>query len=158
GQIVSWDLFPMLGISPQLGRGFLADEERPGSNVVVISHEFWQTRFGGDQALVGRTITLNGGPHTVVGIAPPGFQFPAENKSAQIWTTVARDTTVDAAAGQPITEQRGARLLNGIARLKPGVGLDQARAQMDVVAASLAQQYPDSNKNLPASYIQPELE
>src|SRR5215469_3728643 len=58
GEIVSWDLFPMLGINPQLGRGFLPDEERPGSNVVVVSHEFWQTRFGGDPALVGRTITL----------------------------------------------------------------------------------------------------
>jgi putative ABC transport system permease protein len=154
GEIVSWDLFPALGVQPEIGRGFLPEEEKPGSGAVVLSHQLWQAQFGGDRSLVGKSITIDGRPHTVAGIAPPGFRFPAESNLAQIWTTIATDATVQ--MGEPITEQRGARLLSATGRLKPGVAIEQARAQMDLVAGALAQQHPE-NKNLPATYIQPQL-
>jgi putative ABC transport system permease protein len=154
GEIVSWDLFPALGIKPEIGRGFLPEEEKPGSGAVVLSHELWQARFGADPTLVGKSITVDGRPATVAGIAPPGFRFPADKNLAQIWVTIASDATVE--TGQPVTEQRGARLLNVFGRLKPGVAVDGAHAQMDLVAASLAKQYPE-NKNIPATDIKPQL-
>ena len=153
--VVSWDLFELLGVAPALGRGFLPDEEAPAARVVVLSHDVWQTQFGGDPAIVGRAITLDGQPNTVVGVAPAGFTYPIDRRPIQIWTTLARDAS--SATVQPITEQRGARLLNAIARLPPGMSIDQARAQLDGVTARLAREYPDSNKNLPATYVQPEL-
>jgi putative ABC transport system permease protein len=155
GMVVSWDLFDLLGVAPALGRGFLPDEEAPSARVVVISHEVWQTQFGGDRAIVGRSITIDGEPNTVVGVAPAGFTYPIGRRPIQIWTTLARDASSGTA--QPITEQRGARLLNAVARLAPGMSVDQARAQLDGVTARLATEYPDSNKNLPATYVRPEL-
>ena len=136
-------------MTPALGRGFLPDEEAPAARVVVLSHDVWQTQFGGDPAIVGRSITLDGQPNTVVGVAPVGFTYPIERRPIQIWTTLARDAS--SATVQPITEQRGARLLNAVARLPPGMSIDQARAQLDGVTARLAREYPDSNKNLPTT-------
>ena len=153
--VVSWDLFDLLGVAPALGRGFLPEEEAPSARVVVLSHEVWRTQFGGDPAIVGRSITLDGEPNTVVGVAPAGFTYPIERRPIQIWTTLARDASSQTV--QPITEQRGARLLNAVARLPPGMSIDQARAQLDGVTARLAAEYPDSNKNLPATYVRPEL-
>ncbi len=155
GQIVSWDLFPMLHVQPALGRGFLPHEEAAAERVVILSHELWRGRFGGDPAIAGTTLMIDGQPHTVVGVAPPRFEFPITHDSAQIWTTVARD----AASGTvPVTEQRGARMLDAMARLKPGVSIEQAQAQMDTIAASLAARYPDSNKNQPGTYVRPEID
>jgi putative ABC transport system permease protein len=153
--VVSWDLFELLGVTPTLGRGFLPEEEAPSARVVVLSHDVWQTQFGADPAIVGRAITLDGEPNTVVGVAPAGFTYPIERRPIQIWTTLARDASSKTV--QPITEQRGARLLNAVARLPPGMSVDQARAQLDGVTARLAAEYPDSNKNLPATYVRPEL-
>ena len=153
--VVSSDLFDVLGVPPALGRGFLPDDEAPSARVVVISHEVWQTQFGSDPAIVGRLLTIDGEPNTVVGVAAAGFTYPIERQPVQIWTTLARDAS--SATIQPITEQRGARLLNAVARLPPGMSVDQARAQLDGVTARLAAEYPDSNKNLPATYVRPEL-
>src|SRR5215831_16500288 len=75
-EMVTWDLFPTLGIAPELGRGFLLSEEDLGTHRVVLSHKFWQSRFGGDRSIVGRTLTLDRKLYTVVGIAPSGFAFP----------------------------------------------------------------------------------
>jgi predicted permease len=156
GEIVSWDLFPLLRVQPELGRGFLPDEEKPGTNVAVLSHELWQSYFGGDRNVVGRPATINGRAFTIVGVAPPGFHFPIPNPSVQLWTTLAEDAI--ASEYHPLSEQRGARTLSVIARLKDGVTEDQARAQMDSIAAALAAQYPDENKNRKSTYILPELE
>ena len=155
GMMVSWDLFDLLGVAPALGRGFLPDEEAPSARVVVLSHEVWQTQFGSDLAIAGRSITIDGEPNTVVGVAPAGFTYPIGRRPIQIWTTLARDAS--SATVQPVTEQRGARLLNAVARLPPGMSLDQARARLDGVTARLATEYPDSNKNVPATYVRPEL-
>jgi putative ABC transport system permease protein len=156
GQIVSWDLFPLLGVQPLIGRGFLPQEEESGQRVVILSHQLWQEQFGGDATAVGRTLIIDREPNTIVGIAPPGFNFPLGGAPVQIWTTLARDA--DSATYTAITKQRGARLLNAMARLKPGIGIEQARAQLDAVGAALAKQYPDSNKNVAATLVRPEVE
>ena len=156
GQIVSSDLFPMLHVQPALGRGFLPREEDAAERAVILSHELWRGRLGGDPAIVGTTLMIDGQPHTVVGVAPPRFEFPITQDPAQMWTTVARD----AASGTvtPVTKQRGARMLNAMARLKPGVSIEQAQARMDAIAASLSARYPDSNKNQPGTYVRPEID
>ena len=91
GEIVSWDLFAALGVAPVLGRGFVAEEERPGTRVAVLSHDLWMTRFGGDEATVGRTISLDREPYVVVGVAPRGFSFPVGGRPVQVWVTLGRD-------------------------------------------------------------------
>ena len=157
GEMVTWDLFPALGIAPLLGRGFLPSEEAAGTHVAVLSHELWQSHFGGDPGVVGRTITLDRKAYTVVGVAPAGFAFPANEPKIQLWTTIA-DDRVAPAGDQPITEQRGAHMLMALGRLKPGVNVARARADLDVIAAALAKRYPDTNTNFRTSSVRPALE
>ena len=134
---VSADFFPALGVQPALGRGFLADEETPGRHRrAVIGHGLWQRRFGGDPAIVGRTITLDAEPYEVVGVAPQGFDFPM---GAEVWAPLAFDATAAA--------QRTSRYLTVIGRLAPGASLEDARAQMTVIAERLQQQYPATNRD-----------
>jgi len=149
GVIVSWDLFQLLGVQPALGRGFLPDEERPGTHAVVLSHALWADRFGAKPGIVGRTVPIGGVPYTVVGVAPEGFEFPLDLPGAQLWTTLA-----DEAIGP---DQRGSRMLDAIGRLRPGVSIEQAQGQMDAVAAALAREYPDANRHVPTTLVQPEL-
>jgi putative ABC transport system permease protein len=157
GEMVTWDLFPALGIMPQLGRGFLPSEEAAGTHVVVLSHALWQRQFGGDPGIVGRAITLDRKPYTVVGVAPAGFAFPVNEPDIQLWTTIAADR--EAPPGdQPLTEERGAHLLRALGRLKPGVSIEQARADLDVIAEALAKQYPDSNTNYRKASVRPALQ
>jgi predicted permease len=148
--VVTWDIFPALGIPPALGRGFLPSEEKPGTRVVVLSHKLWQSQFGGDLSVVGRSITLNQLPYTVVGVAPSGFLFPVDAPDLQLWTTIADD--------REMFDQRGARMLTGLGRLESGIGIRQARADLNVIAAGLARQYPDYNTNYSQASIRPELD
>jgi predicted permease len=157
GELVSWDLFPLLGLQPALGRGFRPAEENPGMHVVILSHKFWLSKFAGDARIVGRTLALDQHLYTVIGVAPKGFVFPADNPSIQLWTTIAPDAEAPP-GNEPITKQRGADILPVIARLKPGVTINQARAQLDVIAEALAKQYPDTNSDITATFLQPELE
>jgi len=156
-EMVTWDLFPALGIQPQLGRGFLESEEAPGARAVVLSHAFWQRKFGGDRGILGRSITLDRKPYTVVGVAPPGFVFPVNAPNVQLWTTIASDK-VATPPDEPITEQRGAHLLTALGRLKPGVPIEQARADLNAIAQALAKQYPDTNSNIRQAFVRPALE
>jgi putative ABC transport system permease protein len=157
GNMVTWDLFPALGIQPELGRGFLQAEEAAGTHVVVLSHALWQRQFGGDRGIVGRTITLDRKPYIVVGVAPAGFAFPVNEPNIQLWTTIAEDR-VAPPGDQPVTEQRGAHMLRALGRLRPGVTVEQARAALDVIARALAKQYPDTNTNTARASVRPELE
>ena len=150
GGVVTWDIFPTLGVRPALGRGFLPSEEKPDTHVVVLSHKLWQSQFGGDRSIVGRSITLNQLPYTVVGVAPSGFSFPVDLPNLQLWTTIADD--------REMLDQRGARMLTGLGRLKPGVSIEQARADLNVIAAALAKQYPDDNTNFSQASVRPELD
>ena len=148
GEIVSWDLFEMLGIQPALGRGFRPDEEQPGTHVAVLSHTLWTNRFGGNREMLGKAIPIDGVPFTVIGVAPEGFQFPIDVPAVQLWRTSSDESTAP--------NQRGARMLDVVGRLKPDVSVEQARTQMDLVAAALAKQYPDSNANFATTWMQPE--
>jgi predicted permease len=150
GEIVSWDLFPLLGMRPALGRGFRPDEERPGTHVAVLGHTLWMNRFGGNHDILGKAISVNGVPFTVVGVAPERFSFPLDAPAVQLWVTLSDEDTSG--------NQRGARMLDVLGRLKPGVSIDQARTQLDLVAAALAKQYPDTNGNFATTWLQPESE
>ena len=139
GRFVSANLFPLLGVDPQLGRVFTAAEDQPGSQkVVLLSHRLWQRRFGGDPAIVSKTLTLNDETYTVVGVMPARFQFP-ENDD-ELWAPIAFSAE-DAA-------NRNRHYLQVIARLKPGVTLAQAQSEMTTIGARLQQQYPQSNTDL----------
>ncbi len=134
GAAITWDLFPTLGVPPALGRHFNADDDRPGAEpVVILSDEIWQRRYNGDRAIVGRSVTVNGRPHTVVGVMPPKFSFPENQK---VWIPLA-----------PIAEKdlRSNHSLFTFGRLKPGVEMSQARAELTSITASLASRYPLTN-------------
>ena len=146
GEIVSWDLFPLLGIQPAIGRGFRHDEEQPGTHVAVLGHTLWMNRFGGNRDILGKAIPVNGVPFTVIGVAPEGFQFPLDVPAVQLWVTLADEATA--------ANQRGARMLSVVGRLKPGISVEQARRQLDLVAGSLARQYPESNRNFATTWLQ----
>lgn len=144
GEVVTADLFPLLGVTPALGRTFHADEDKPSdARVVVLSHALFRDRFGEDPSVLNQVITLDGRGYTVIGVMPPGFEFPIQNEPPQLWTTIA----IDAAGSEPVTDQRGAHFLRVIGRLKPGVTHEQAQAEMEAIGARLAQQYPDENTN-----------
>jgi len=138
GRKVSANLFDLLGVRPILGRTFSADEDKPGSQVVILSEGLWKSRFGSDQAIIGRAINLNGEMYTVVGVLPKTPDLPAtDNWHDQLWVPIAFSSEEAA--------DRGSHYLGVVARLKPGVSLQQAQAEMDTIAARLAKQYPESN-------------
>ncbi len=150
--IVSAELFNVLRVGPAQGRVFTADEDKPGTRVVVLGHNLWQRRFNADPAIVGRALTLNNQSYTVIGVMPAGFQFPIQSEAVELWTTVAVDmTTTD--GSEPMTSERGNHYLQAIGRLKPGVPREQAQAELENIAAALRTQFPDTNTNFGASLI-----
>jgi len=142
-QFVSWSFFRLLGVEPLLGRTFLAPEDQPGRPLAaVLSHRLWQRRFGSDPQALGRTITIDGRPVTVLGVMPPGFFFLED---VDLWTQL---------SGNPIIGRgRGVRVARVVARLGPAADLDQARGEMQTIARQLQQEYPDSNAGLGASAV-----
>jgi putative ABC transport system permease protein len=136
GARVSADLFQLLGVQPALGRTFTGDEDRHGADrVVILSHEFWQSRFGGDPGAVRQTISLNDQTFTVIGVMPAGFAFPGTR--TQVWTPVAFNPAEQAT--------RDTNFIDVIARLKPGVSIEQAQANMTALAKRQAERYPKTN-------------
>jgi putative ABC transport system permease protein len=133
--IVTAGFFDALNVSPLYGRTFLPEEYEPGKGqVIVIGYGLWQRRFGGDPNLVGRQLTLNGQPHTVVGILPPAFQYPP---GRELW-----------APRQPRNNDRqvrGASFIRVVGRLKPGRSVAEAQAEMNNIASQLAGEYPQTN-------------
>lgn len=143
GSPVTANLFPMLGVSPILGRNFSAQEDQPGGEkVALISYGLWQRRFGSDAAIVGRDIWLNGARYQVVGVMPPGITFP---ERSQVWVPLALSPHDWA--------ERDSHILRVFARLKRGVSLVQAQREMTVLAAQLAREYPSSNAGLGAAVV-----
>jgi predicted permease len=155
---VSGDFFSVLGTQPFLGRGFTRDEEKPGSRVVVLSHELWQSVFHGDRNVVGRAITLDKQSYTVVGVMPAGFAFPLDSEAPRMWRTFGPEAESTDPKEPPGTSYRGAHYLQVVARLKPGVPIEQAQEEMNLTARALAAQYPDTNKKFPAVQLVTELE
>jgi putative ABC transport system permease protein len=135
--LVSEGTFEVLGIAPILGRTFVAEEDRPDQDTVaILSYGLWQRRFGSNPKIIGQTINLNNRPRTVIGVMPPGFRFP---EVAELWTPMALDS-------QKWT--RNDHGLSAIARLKPGVTLEQAQAELDAIALNIEKQNPVSNEGL----------
>ena len=135
--LVSHAFFPMLGIKPILGRTFLPGEDQPGQDLsVVISRSLWQRRFNSDPGVVGKAVDLNGKSFTVVGVVAEATALPGLPGDIELWAPVSH--------GFALTERR-AHFLNVIARLKPGVGLEQAQAEMSRIAEALSRQYPEAN-------------
>jgi predicted permease len=137
GSRVTHNFFSALGSEARLGRVFLPEEDQPGKNkVVVLSHGFWQRRFGGDPGVVNKTVTLNDESHTVVGIMPPSFQPGRElGQVIDLWTPIA--FTPQQLSYNNLTNE----FLSVFARLKPGVTIGQAQAELDTIATNLRQQY-----------------
>ncbi len=144
GMRVSATLLPLSGVAPVLGRVFLPEEGRPGGNrVVILSHGLWLRRFGADPRIIGKSLTLDDQSYTVVGVMPPDFDFPPPFKisfasipvtypSAGFWVPLALDVNA---------QGRGSRNFGMLGRLKRGVTLAQARADLNTVARRLEQQY-----------------
>jgi putative ABC transport system permease protein len=134
GAAVTASLFPVLGVSSSLGRVFSQRaDENPLS--VVLAHSLWRRRFAADRNVIGRTIDLNGRPHTVIGVMPEGFAFPPE---AELW--VPFDSS-----GPGL--DRGYHLLNVVGRLKAGATVDQVQTELGAVAARSAREYPTTNRD-----------
>jgi putative ABC transport system permease protein len=136
GGVVSADLFPLLGVRPALGRHFLPEEDRPGApGAVLLSDALWVRSFGSDPAAVGRWIRIDNVPHQIVGVMPPRFQFPVQQ---QAWVPMAPRL-----ADHP----RGEREVFMLARLNPGISLEQARAATAARSEHLAGQYPETHSD-----------
>ncbi len=158
--IVSSDFLRVLGINPILGRGFVRDDEKPGTHVALLTHETWLSTFGGSPDIVGRAITLDNTSYTVIGVMPKGFQYPLDLlPKPAIWTSLADDAIdPDEKDPQPLTGQRGADMVAVIGRLRPGATIAQATADLSVIEQNLATQYPESNKKFTAAMVTPELD
>jgi putative ABC transport system permease protein len=136
GETISWNLFELLGTHPILGRDFVPDDDRVGAEpVVMLSYELWQTRYSGDQSVVGRAISINGKPHTVIGVMPPRFAFP---ETQRLWVPLT-----------PYVDKLGreVRNLQVFTRMKPDVTIERASSDVGAIAGRLASLYPTVNRD-----------
>jgi putative ABC transport system permease protein len=144
GVRVTSEVLPMLGVSPALGRLFASADDREGATpTVVLSDALWRSTFGSDAAVIGRTVLLNDERHVIIGVMPPGFYFPG--RDVEFWVPL-RFQAVD-------FENRADWYLYGIGRLRDGVSVDEARAELRLVAAQLARQYPKENARNGATVV-----
>ena len=142
GQAVSAELFALLGVRPALGRAFAADDDRPGAPpVVLLGNELWHRRFHGDPGIVGSVLTIDNTPYLVAGVMPPRFGFPSQE---QAWVPLA-----------PIhhDDLRNERQLTLLARLRPGVSEEQARAELAAFAQRQAALYPEAETGWEATLL-----
>ena len=140
GAAVSWDLFPTLGVQPVLGRQFTSEDDRPGAEpVALISDAVWQRRYATDPGIIGRRVFINTRPHIVVGVMPPRFGFP---NNERVWVPLT-----------PLVESepRNIRGLFVVARLGPGVDLARARSELTAVTAKLANDHAATNEGWSAA-------
>jgi putative ABC transport system permease protein len=138
--VISRDLLPLLGVAPVIGRNFTEDDDR--QKTVILSHGLWQSLFGGDRSAIGRTVELSGTSYTIIGIAPAGFRFPASQ--FQLWTPMGLLETEARAQAQ----NRALRIFRLFGRLKPGVTIEQARAELETISATLASAHPTTNADV----------
>ena len=150
-QMATPELFGILGVDPLLGRALLPDDDGPGkAPVAVLSYPLWQRRFGGQSNIIGQEITLNGIKFTVIGVMPPNFQFHIKHRSgtgrpAELWTVLPMPSGGAA-------NERG-RFLSVVARLKDGVAIEQAGAELRTIEARLSDEAPEFNKNFTAEVL-----
>src|SRR5215831_1582935 len=136
GARVTASLFPLLGVKTAQGRHFLEEEDKPGGgSSVIIGYGLWRRRFGGDPGVIGRVAQIDGGSVTIVGVMPAGFSFPIK---AEIWKPMAA----------AYEKERGHHSSYGIGRLKPGVAIETAAAEIQAISAAIANEYPQTNKDV----------
>jgi putative ABC transport system permease protein len=154
--IVPGNLFPFLGAQPQIGRVFLPEDDKAGAPLtIILSNKLWKQRYNADTGIIDRGITLNGNIYTVIGVMPEGFQFPLRNDPIDLWATFAKDLTSN--EGPSIDARRSDRFLRVMARLKPGVTVEQAQSAVESISAGLTEKYPKTNTNWGAS-VSPTIE
>ncbi len=158
GQVVSANYFDVLEVKPQFGRSFLPDEDKtPGANpVVVLSHSFWQRRLASDASIVGKTVQLNNRPYQVIGIAPESFGGTKFALALDFWTPISM--AEDLRRNPGILADRGSHWMNVIGRLKPGVSISQASADIAAIAPRLNQLYPDERASNTQAKVVSEIE
>jgi putative ABC transport system permease protein len=140
----SANFFEVFGVTPTYGRFFIPTDEQAGHEpVVILSDGLWRSRFGSDPGLVGKPIKLDGRNYTVIGIAPPRFQYPDKTEA---WLPPLK-LVPELFPDQDVTQTRGMGYLAAVGLLKPGVSLPQAAAEMETITSRLRQQYPESNNN-----------
>ncbi|MFZ0639875.1 MAG: ABC transporter permease [Candidatus Acidiferrales bacterium] len=146
GVRVTSQFFHVLGVQPLLGRTFLPEEETAGKDrEVVLSYPLWQRRFGGDPALLGKQIPIDGESYTVVGVMPGTFEFQFDSRARELWVPVGYTKN-------DLTD-RGSNSFVAIGRLRPGVTLEQAKAEMDTIGQRLAKQYPNDDNDMSATVM-----
>ena len=145
GEVVSGNYFDVLGVRVQQGRAFLAEEDAvPGRDpVVVIGHGLWQRRFGGDPSVIGRTVTINNQPLTIVGVAPPQHTGMMRGLVAEVWVPAMALPLLDRAGGTYQLSNRGSKWVTVIGRLRPGATLAQARSNIELLTAQVKATHPD---------------
>ncbi len=151
----SAEFFDVLGVKPIIGRNFARSDEEAGGGAggfkIILSQDFWQKHFGGDQNVIGRTIELDRRQFTIIGVLPAGFQFPIQADPIEFYVTFAEDAAT-ADGSKPQTEQRGSHSLEAVARLKSGVTIAQAQSDLGTIAANLEKQFPDSNTDFGVAF------
>ncbi len=150
GGYISWDFFRTLGVAPVLGRDFVPEEDQPGvDKAVILSDALWKADFGGDRSVIGKAIRVNGTAGTIIGVMPPKFQFP---NNEQLWIPV------NSAFPPRPRNDRGVNFVSIIAKLKPGVSIEQAQNEIDTVAKQFAAAFPDTNRQFSMGHVRPAID
>ena len=151
GSYVTDEMFKIIGVSPILGRDFNAEDNKPGSpKVAILGDEIWRRDFNADRNIVGQAVTINGKPATIIGVMPPGFKFPI---SEELWTPLYNEWPPTPRGELFLGANSRAPAVMG--RLKPGVSLDQANAEMIAIARRIAADNPKTNQNLTSASVLP---
>jgi predicted permease len=162
GEIVTGNYFPSFGVGAAVGRPLLPEDDVPGTRVAMISYQFWTREMGGGPDVIGRTLTLRGKPYTIVGVVPRGFNGMTSILGPELWVSVAAAAEIEpvglhdvvpSPTGSSRLDRRGDRWMFIKARLKPGVAVDRARANLDVLMAGLEAAYPVTNKDRRATVV-----
>jgi putative ABC transport system permease protein len=141
GIAITPEVFDVLGVPPLLGRVFTKEDAKNDANrVVVLTYPFWKSAFAGDSKIIGQQVTLSGRPHTVIGVMPPGWKFPIEDEHIEYALPLEY-------FGPQVLANRGSHFLTVVGRLKPGVAIKTAEAELTAIAGHLSKQYPDTNMN-----------
>jgi predicted permease len=155
--LVTPEVFAALGVKPELGRTFTRADNEPGARSVIISHRMWEERFGRAAGVTDTNVTLDGEEYRIIGVMPPDFRFPIQNRPAQLWTTLARELQPPTNGGVSVATRRDAHFLAIIGRLRDGVTAEAAGAEMREITAALGEQFPDTNRPFDSCSVSPWL-
>src|SRR2546423_1718874 len=153
GGYVTEDMFKIVGVSPAMGRDFTAEDNKPGSEkTIILGDEIWRRDFNADPSVIGQSVRVNSKAATIIGVMPPGFKFPF---SEELWTPLYNEFPPTPRGGLFLGANNRAPAVLG--RLKPGVTLDQANAELIGIARHLAEDNPKTNQNFTSASVQPLL-